>query len=539
MNRLTTVFLTCNLLFIGLAQGQYKARMVIDINQGPENSFNSRPEGFMPKVISFKDRLVLITNSDTNMYNEKLYTFNPKTNALTPIVNTNAANSKFFHFEDTHQNGNYIYLNTQDDSDFQIYVTDGITLNKIQEKNSGRTKISFDANIVASPNGAFFGGIDNRGTELWYTDGMSMKANMVVNLDTGMYGSNTRALFYHNKLNRIFFTANNNSNLSEPFSSDGTSVGTKKLFRRLPNRNGYWIGNYFEFGDMVLFTLSYDNGSGYYSNELYISDGLNYVDDPICTNTEYRAAASNNYALLGGKCIFNLQNSLYITDGSKAGTTLITKDYKFGCYSKFFPIGNKLIFTAIGPGQSGRDIYITDGTTSGTKLLKRMNMKSCYNTDEYTILNNKVYFVFTTNCDHQEIWETDGTATGTKFTFEINSGASRIINLITHQDRLYFIGTNASFGSELWEYAPVVTHTHEPNAISPVSVYPNPALDRVLIKSNEQLIHTELYNANGSMIESLGDDVRMINLANYPNGIYYIKYQNISGKINSTRFVKH
>jgi hypothetical protein len=68
-----------------------------------------------------------------------------------------------------------------------------------------------------------------------------------------------------------------------------------------------------------------------------------------------------------------------------------------------------------------------------------------------------------------------------------------------------------------------------------VSVYPNPAKDRINIRSNETIQQISIIDLNGKVVYS-GNE-KSINVSNLSNGVYFIKTVTLNG-ISNIKFVK-
>ena len=128
-------------------------------------------------------------------------------------------------------------------------------------------------------------------------------------------------------------------------------------------------------------------------------------------------------------------------------------------------LGDKLYFTA-DDGENGKELWISDGTAEGTQLLKDINPNTISNyydfafgsyAEDFTKLNDKLYFSADDGENGRELWVTDGTAEGTQLLKDIYPSNSEYgslnsapDNLIEFNDKLYFSANDGENGRELW-----------------------------------------------------------------------------------------
>jgi len=75
------------------------------------------------------------------------------------------------------------------------------------------------------------------------------------------------------------------------------------------------------------------------------------------------------------------------------------------------------------------------------------------------------------------------------------------------------------------------------NVIHTKNVYPNPVKNMVNIKSNSKISKIELYNNQGQLILK-NKNLSKLDLTNISNGIYFIKYYDINGKVKINKLIK-
>jgi ELWxxDGT repeat protein len=139
---------------------------------------------------------------------------------------------------------------------------------------------------------------------------------------------------------------------------------------------------------------------------------------------------------------------LWKSDGTTAGTTLL-KDINPGSGSSTPAILtsiNGLIYFLADNGTSGKELWCTNGTTAGTMMLKDINPGTGHSDPtSLTNINGRLFFI-AHNGVTTTLWRSDGTPAGTIRLS--NASVSSFTNL---NGVVYFVGTEAVYGSELWK----------------------------------------------------------------------------------------
>jgi ELWxxDGT repeat protein len=154
----------------------------------------------------------------------------------------------------------------------------------------------------------------------------------------------------------------------------------------------------------------------------------------------------SSYVNLGNTLIFGADDGihgveLWKTDGTITGTVLI-KDINPGYYSSnvssLFAFNGNVYFSAY-DGINGLQVWQSDGTANGTVMLKNLGVLATGNGAQpmkFTIFNNMLYFVQTSDGITFSLWKTDGTANGT---VQVTANDySSISQLIAVGNMLYF-----------------------------------------------------------------------------------------------------
>ncbi len=268
---------------------------------------------------------------------------------------------------------NKVYFNGAD-SDLQnggLWVSDG---------SFGGTNLFIGESIVRATiadystkvyNGKlYFRGYDDvYKRQLWATDGTVGGTAMVVDITGGnhaIYGSEPMNFQVFN--NRLYLQADDNTNGTQVWSTDGTALGTQML-KNINSPSGCMPD---------LFT--------------------------VCNNMMYFVANDGAHG-----------QELWITDGTEVGTHLV-KDISPGAYTGSNPhlltvYHNKLYFVA-NDGNTGNQLWVSDGTETGTHVLQPPNMyigQFLTNCNGMTVYNDRLYYNAAYNSTGDELWAFDDT----------------------------------------------------------------------------------------------------------------------------------
>jgi ELWxxDGT repeat protein len=216
-------------------------------------------------------------------------------------------------------------------------------------------------------------------------------------------------------------------------------------------------------------------------HQLWVSDGtpantIMLKDSLIITNLgdvlNVRADMNGTVFFtkeVNGSSTSSTSTQLWITDGTPAGTTLITTlthtqgSGSGGAVRNFTVVGNKMFFSMA--QTNGRELWVTDGTAAGTMEVidlapGTVSMQPAAGVVDQSMIayNGKVYFAGCTTPGNVELFSSDGTAAGTVVVAEVNpnttiSGGSDPDNLIIYNNELYFFADDGTSNSSngLWK----------------------------------------------------------------------------------------
>jgi ELWxxDGT repeat protein len=140
-------------------------------------------------------------------------------------------------------------------------------------------------------------------------------------------------------------------------------------------------------------------------------------------NIDYYPYSNNMIAkVLNNKLYIVLQQKLYISDGTTAGTFQISDIYNVG---NSLQESNGNVFFSGSNNIYGKELWKTDGTLAGTAIVKDINPgfnSSVWGSDKLYKFNNKIVFLATANNLDWELWSTDGTDSNTISYYTLNNG---------------------------------------------------------------------------------------------------------------------
>ena len=305
------------------------------------------------------------------------------------------------------------------------------------------------SNTILFNNKIIFNANDGtNGSELWASDGTEAGTKLIADIQTGgstNSGNPQNMIAYKSKL---FFQANNGNtnNGSELFVYDGSNVS---LFADIKVGTGSSVPQSFAVANNTLFFQAQDPAST--TGRLYKTDGSNA---PVIVNSalavaQYSASLGDQLIFSGGTATTDYQ--LYSTDGSTTTLVKTINTSSSAAPQNLTAIEGKVYFSAVGTNDT-RQLWITDGTEIGTYKLKTINPTATSSPANFTAYNGKVYFTANDGTNGAELWVTDGTEDGTKLLKDINPfGNASPANLYVHNNTLYFSANDGTNGIELWQ----------------------------------------------------------------------------------------
>ena len=293
----------------------------------------------------------------------------------------------------------------------------------VKDINSGKNSGTQEFTTVVAGDYLFFRADDGtNGTELWRSDGTEAGTGMVKDINTGATWDSSSDPYHLTAMGgNIYFAADNGSQSQELWRSDGTESGTVMLMSFI------------------------DLGAQSYA-----------FTDP--------------FAIVGDAFYFNANDGthgreLWKSDGTEAGTVMvkdIRPDYAGNNILDYAVMGDNLYFQA-SDNIHGTELWKTDGTEAGTVMVKDINTEctstSCTQTygssPQYLTADGEtLYFRADDGTHGKELWRSDGTESGTVLVKDIvpgsggSGGSSNSFTVVG--DTIFFDADDGTHGTELW-----------------------------------------------------------------------------------------
>jgi len=270
-------------------------------------------------------------------------------------------------------------------------------------------------------------------------------------IDMAANSSDIQEFFEYN--GEVFFRANNGTNGSELWKTDGTPAGTVMV--KDINPAGSSVPAQFTEANGLLFFIA-DGASG---TGLWRSDGTTagttLVDE--LNFTELIPQQNGILGELNGELIYAVGDqsssstekyNLWKTDGTQAGTSLLkafdgTGGY-YGVVGRLIHEFNGEIFFEAREPATGFEVWKTDGTAAGTQIAFDLNPgRFSSNPVKAVDTNGSLYFIADTWSDETEslwpsLFKSDGTAAGTEQLTRHGLAVHRFTGLLAHDGEVYY-----------------------------------------------------------------------------------------------------
>ncbi len=274
-------------------------------------------------------------------------------------------------------------------------------VNLVSDINPGDSNAS-PANLTEFNGEVLFRANDGvNGLELWKLDS-NLNVSLVQDIRPGSSGSTPNNFMVYN--GKLYFTAfDENVGGVDLFSYDGTAVSSESLY-----------GSSFS----GLFNPIELNGKLYYTGFNSIVQPNKLIEFDGTTGSEVPDVGSGEESVLGGNTIaFNGKILLYMnysTDDATVGTELyeydpaaqtftLIKDIDPGSGNSsigdFVQLGNEVYFEAEG------QVWKTDGTTAGTVLVSAVDNLNIDSVRSFFVWNDELYFEGDNGVDGDELYK--------------------------------------------------------------------------------------------------------------------------------------
>lgn len=273
--------------------------------------------------------------------------------------------------------------------------------------------------------------------------------------------------------NEVYFVVTADTGGAAIWRSDGTTAGTVEAVELLPAMP--LIMSLAVFGnDFYMMTGTPGSVTG-----VWKSDGTPGGTLLLTTpQFGFNASPPPGFVALGGLVYFRGGESLWQTDGTRAGTGVVqVGGISFGDPSDLqVRDGALYLFAATPDGE--RQLWRTDGTAAGTESLGTFGEASVFATGSLTPFGNGFAFFLDDGTHGYELWVTDGTPAGTRLVVDVQPGSSPGAipsGLAAAGGRLFFAANDGIHGSELWESDGTAAGTRMVQDINPGPAASNPS----------------------------------------------------------------
>ncbi|MCD9853775.1 T9SS type A sorting domain-containing protein [Epilithonimonas sp. JDS] len=202
----------------------------------------------------------------------------------------------------------------------------------------------------------------------------------------------------------------------------------------------------------------------------------------------------SSFYQLNGKVYFFAEGlysklELWYTD-LNTGSTAKVKDLNEDSYSSYVDtltaktIGDKLVFSY------RNNLYVSDGTAEGTIKIPNVTLVN----NQFTTLNNKVYFFGNSTLYGQELWSSDGTQNGTKIVKDLNPGSGSSVG--TYYDKLYTLNGKIVFSAGVHQTPGLYTSDGTPDG---TVFFQNISYNYQLLEYENTVTNRLVYLANNNL----------------------------------------
>lgn len=421
----------------------------------------------------------------------------------------------------------------------ELFKSDGTTNGTvlIKDINKGQSN-SIPQFIAEYENIILFSASDGAaGNELWKSDGTANGTVLVKDITPGLSDSNPFNLIKFKGF--IYFTAANVAAGRELWRTDGTEAGTVLIKDVNPGpADGFTslTTNFTVVGDWLYFNAN--NGSD--GTELWRSDGTSagtvLVKDltPGPSSTEFFSLSPIDNTLYFGSNGGGMGQQLWKSDGTEVGTTIV-KQYAFGnsAPSEVFKFKNKIYFAANYDG-NGWELWETDGSEAGTLLVKDINVGAGSSITwsggmpTFTVMGDYFYFAADDGVNHTQLWKSDGTTLGTIMVKRIHpTFGSFPYNFAVVNNMLFFRasgdGVVPNLNDELWksdgtEAGTVIVKDINPNAGAGM-LYLTRSGNLLFFTADDRVSGNELWRTDGTAAGTFITKDLNTSSAAYPRGL--------------------
>ena len=373
----------------------------------------------------------------------------------------------------------------------------------------------------------FFAGNDGvNGFELWVSDGTANGTRMIKDFAPGLVGFfNTTSKHHIGTIldDKLYFFANDRTNGWEPWVSDGTEAGTFMLINSNPTGHcsDLMATTYGGYGASEMKFFSYKNAVYFIAYR-----GIYKTDGTIAGTTLELSGANYGANIMSSMCVFD--NHLYFnylsggnrqltkSDGTAAGTVVVGT--MSGSMVSGFQEFNGELYFRCKKGSSSYNDYIAKLAGSKIDSLTRTTSGFFnYSVEIVQPIGND--FLYMGDYYNHAIYRYNNGAN----TLANPEFTSTYDNLLSTPIGTFAIGTNSTYGYELWKWSDTASEINELNENSDVKIFPNPVRNIMNIELSSDA-NMKILNSVGATVftRKLNSGNNSIDVSYLTNGVYYL-----------------
>lgn len=469
------------------------------------------------------------------------------------------------------QAGDYVFFRASNGSGFEIFRTDGTEEGTFMVKDiaSGNASSISENPSFFGHNGIFYFSANDQvhGNELWRSDGTEegtfmLKDILPGNL-SGIYFSNFWDNHY-NVVNRkcfapigqyLYFMARDEQG-NGLWRTDGSTIGTTKILA-IASSGGFDSPIIIGSNGNKIFYITNINNSSWGNNSLWVTDGTQagtiLLGQYLITGPQQfkKSANLNNFFYY---TVFNESGSnLMKTDGTIAGTSQVT-DFNFPTFDRFNFLekcGDYIYFFVNSIGlPNGKELWRTDGSDENTILIEGFEFGDPNFIANCVCVND--YLLYTKGFSPTSInYVSNNSTIPNEFEINIinapnfgeNEGISSMGGLFNLNNNILFVGGTYASGGELY-FSEVggflsINNFNNTEKQDELIIYPNPSdgIYYFMFNSHEKALKAEVFDFNGMNI--LRNDLvsNYLDCSILNQGIYLIKVYT-SNKVYYKKIIK-
>lgn len=384
------------------------------------------------------------------------------TAAGTSIVNTRPPGNVAVNPQELTAAGKWLYFTADDPKrGREIWRSDGTAKGTRLVHETARGEGSTQPVAFTADGDAiyFLGGQLSPGGDLWRTDG-SKKGTIRLTFpeQKGLSGIAVTHALPPPVIalgNKAFFLAQFSKFGLEPWTSDGTSKGTKPVGDTF--KGGDADGEFMtRLGKRILYTIRPNFGVA----QLWASNGSKAGTVPLTAFTDTSQVYPSDFTVDGERMFFTsgqVENALWVTDGTKKGTREIPipGNTPLNVVGGTLRMAGPTLFFAHNRRPIRHELWRSDGTPEGTVMIRDAfpisENRELPQLNHFTALGNSICF-FSKTSDSTRLWRSDGSTEGTvEVPIDFAPGSYfRVLTAISFGDRFLFLADAQNGGLKWW-----------------------------------------------------------------------------------------